>query len=180
MYEVLTDQSKRKIYDEYGEEGLEGGIPDSNNPFEFLFKHGRAPQGPRKTKSILQLVELTLADVYTGIKKKIKVVRNRICAQCGGKGGSEESIAECTACSGTGRVAKVVKMGFMISQTISACEECGGRGKTIKDKCKKCHGKTVVEEAKTLELDIDKGTPEGHRFVFNGESDEYVSRCATM
>jgi len=105
----------------------------------------------------------------------MKITRNRICKECNGKGGKEETITKCSACSGTGRVAKVIQMGNMISQTIKACDECRGRGKTIEEKCKECNGRTVVEEQKTIELDIVKGTPDGHRFTFNRESDEYVT-----
>lgn len=145
------------------------------DPFDIIFGNARrGPQGPRKGKSILQLIEVSLTDVYNGVKKKMKVTRSRLCKECNGKGGKEDSIIECTACSGTGRVTKVVRMGFMVSQTVSPCSECRGRGKVIKDKCKKCKGKAIVEEEKVLELDIAKGTPEGHRFIFNGDADEYV------
>ncbi len=29
-YEVLTDKQKRAVFDQFGEEGLKGGIPDSS------------------------------------------------------------------------------------------------------------------------------------------------------
>ena len=141
----------------------------------MLFGGRRKAQGPRKGKSVLQLIEISLAESYNGTTKKMKVTRSRICKECTGKGGKEDSIIECIACSGSGRVARLVRMGFMTSQTIGPCEECRGRGKIIKDKCKKCNGKMVVEEEKVLELDIAKGTPEGHRFVFKGDADEYVT-----
>jgi len=68
-------------------------------------------------------------------------------------------------------------MGFMITQSQSKCDECNGRGETIdeKFKCKVCKGKRIVEEEKAFTLEIEKGTPQGHRFVFSGESDEIVS-----
>lgn len=136
--------------------------------------HRQKAQGPRKAKSVLHLLEVLLADVYTGVKKKMKVTRDRICKECNGKGGKEDSISQCAKCGGAGRVAKIVKMGPMVSQTISACDECRGRGKVIKDKCKKCRGKAVVEDVKIIDIDVEKGTPEGHRYVFKGEADEYV------
>lgn len=142
---------------------------------DLLFGGRRGPQGPRKGKSVLQLIEISLAEAYNGATKKMKVTRSRLCKECKGKGGKEDSIAECKACSGTGRVARLVRMGFMTTQTITQCEECRGRGKIITDKCKVCSARMVVEEEKVLELDIMKGTPEGHRFVFKGDADEYVS-----
>ncbi len=158
---------------------MEGGIPGGPGgaPFDIfdLFeKRARGPQGPRKGKSVLHLLEVPLSDIYNGVKKKMKVTRDRVCKECGGKGGKEESITQCTVCGGAGRVAKVVRMGFMVTQTISPCDECKGRGKVIKDKCKNCKGKGVVEEVKILDIEVEKGTPEGHRYVFTGEADEYV------
>jgi DnaJ-class molecular chaperone len=135
----------------------------------------RRQQGPRKGKSVLQLLEITLVEAYNGASRKMKVTRSRLCKECNGKGGKEDSVAECTVCSGTGRVTRLMRMGFMTTQTITQCEECKGRGKIIKDKCKKCNGNMVVEEEKVLELDIAKGTPEGHRFIFKGDADEYVT-----
>ena len=136
---------------------------------------GRGPQGPRKGKTMLHLIEISLYDSYNGVDKKMRVNRLRICKECEGKGGKEDSIAPCNGCSGMGRVAKMVRMGFMVTQMIAPCDECQGRGKIIKDKCKNCKGRCVVEEEKVLELNIEKGTPEGHRFVFKEDADEYVS-----
>jgi len=175
----LTDAKKREIYDKYGAEGLEGDIPGGPGgaPFDIfdLFeRRARGPQGPRKGRSVLHLLKVNLSDIYKGVKRKMKVTRDRICKECQGKGGREDSITECPACKGAGRVAKVVKMGFMISQTIAPCDECHGRGKIIKDKCKNCKGKAVLEDQKIIEIEVEKGTPEGHRYVFAGEADEYV------
>jgi len=139
-----------------------------------LLNGGRRPQGPRKAKALLQLLEVSLADIYTGTKKKMKVNRDRLCADCGGKGGKEESIKQCTVCGGVGRVAKVIRMGMMISQTITHCDACGGKGKMITDPCKTCKSKGIREDIKILDIEVDKGTPEGHRYTFAGEGDEFV------
>ncbi len=171
----MTDANKRKIYDQYGEEGLEGNVPPGAGGFGFedLLRNARRDQGPRKAKSVLHLLEVPLSDIYAGAKKKMKVTRDRVCQECKGKGGKEDSITECATCGGAGRVAKVVRMGFMVTQTITHCEDCRGKGRVIKDKCKKCNGKCVIEEVKIIDVEVDKGTPEGHRFVFAGEADEY-------
>jgi DnaJ homolog subfamily A member 2 len=186
---VLTDPEKKKIYDQYGEEGLEGNGP--NGPggdggfdvFQQFFNQGdRKPGGgerKRKAKSVLHLLDLSLTDVYSGTKKKMKITRDRICKDCNGKGGKEDSIMECVRCHGAGRVIQTISRGFMMTQSISACDQCHGRGKVIKDKCKKCNRACVVSDVKEQKIDVEKGTPDGHRYVFKGEADEYVRLIKT-
>jgi len=42
-----------------------------------------------------------------------------------------------------------------------------------KDKCKTCNGQKVCKEKKVLEVEIDKGAPNGEKYIFHGEADEY-------
>lgn len=51
----------------------------------------------------------------------------------------------------------------MYSQSTGPCDECGGQGEIInmEKRCKKCKGKKVSKDRKTLTQDIDKGTPNG-------------------
>ena len=41
-----------------------------------------------------------------------------------------------------------------------------------KDRCKKCDADKVVRERKVLEVHIDKGMKDGHKFNFRGESNQ--------
>jgi DnaJ family protein A protein 2 len=63
----------------------------------------------------------------------------------------------------------------MYSQSTRPCDDCNGQGEVIseKDKCKTCDGKKVVKEKKIIEVQIDKGAPNGEKYVFHGEADEY-------
>jgi DnaJ homolog subfamily A member 2 len=63
----------------------------------------------------------------------------------------------------------------MYSQSTKPCDDCEGKGEVIneKDKCKECNGKKVVKDKKILEVQIDKGAPNGEKYVFHGEADEY-------
>ncbi len=91
---------------------------------------------------------------------------------------SPDGITKCPTCKGEGRIRKTVQLGpGMISQSIGACDACEGKGEKIKDKdrCKKCKGKKVVDDIKLLEVQIDKGCPDGERYTFHGEADEYVT-----
>jgi DnaJ family protein A protein 2 len=63
----------------------------------------------------------------------------------------------------------------MYSQSTRPCDDCEGKGEVIneKDKCKECLGKKVLKEKKILEVQIDKGAPNGEKYVFHGEADEF-------
>lgn len=63
----------------------------------------------------------------------------------------------------------------MYSQRTAPCDDCMGQGEQIneKDKCKTCNGKKVVKEKKIIDVQIDKGAPNGERYVFHGEADEF-------
>lgn len=87
----------------------------------------------------------------------------------GGKPGAKPK--KCPACSGSGQKV-AVDMYNRFSQVV--CGDCSGTGALLhtKDRCKKCKGKTLVEEKKPLEFWIERGMEEGDRIVLKGEADQ--------
>ena len=69
---------------------------------------------------------------------------------------------------------KMIGPGMYTQQT-GPCDECRGKGKVIdeKNKCKSCNGSQVAKDKKIIEVEIDKGSPHGEKYVFHGEADEY-------
>ena len=185
-YEVLMDKDKREIYDQSGEEGLKegGGGRGGADIFEAMFgggMPGRGPRGPQKGKSVQHAIKVTLEEIYNGKTTKIAVNRDRLCADCGGKGGKDGTNSTCGKCKGRGMVTKMTMLGpGMYSQSTGPCDDCGGSGNAIaeEDKCTTCNGKKVIKERKVLSAEIDKGSPHGHKYTFHGESDEYPDREA--
>jgi DnaJ homolog subfamily A member 2 len=177
-YEILSDESKRKIYDQYGEEGLkEGGAGfEGGDIFDLL--HGRAGgagAAKKKTKSVLHTLNVTLEDIFMGNKKYLEIQRYRVCQGCKGSGSKDpKANTKCTGCQGKGMkvVVRQISMGY-IQQTVQ-CPDCKGEGSVIKDKdrCTECKGEKMKKVSKTLQVDIDKGAPDGKRYTFAGESDE--------
>ena len=173
-YETLSDEEKRKVYDEYGEEGLKEGMTDGPSDIFDIF--GRSQKNARrKTKSVLQELEVSLEDIFIGKEKYLEINRYRICKKCKGNGSKDPNAnTKCPGCNGKRIKLVIQRMGNTILQSQQTCPDCRGEGYIIKneDKCTACHGQKVNRESKTLKISLDKGAPDGKRYTFEGESDE--------
>jgi DnaJ homolog subfamily A member 2 len=175
-YEALSDSEKRKLYDQYGEKGLENsGASDPSDIFDLFFggSRSRRPQGKRKGEDIDSPLKVTLEQIYNGASRRMAISKDVICDVCEGHGGPKDAIETCSNCNGTGVKVQIRQIGPVIQQTQAPCHSCRN-GKVIseKNKCKKCSGIGTCKERKVLEVFIEKGAPDGHRVVFSGEADE--------
>ncbi|KAJ8294232.1 DnaJ subfamily A member 2 [Rhodotorula toruloides] len=186
-YEVLSDPEKRRLYDQFGEEGLNGGGGmggmDPQDLFSQLFGGGGGffggggrgrPSGPRKGKDLVHRIKVSLEDLYKGKTSKLALQKHVICAKCKGKGGKEGAVKTCQSCKGQGVKIVLRQLGPMVQQIQQPCNDCNGEGEIInaKDRCKDCNGKKVINERKVLEVFIDRGMKDGQTITFAGEADQ--------
>lgn len=184
--EVLTDERRRKLYDETGltdEKQAEmsqgaphpfgGGFPfpfemNMNDLFGNMFGGGPPRGGPiRKNKKpapYIQNVPVTLEQFYIGHKFDIKINRNSFCGGCDHTGAKTKEM--CKACQGKGSVSQVVHMGPMAMHTTGPCMECQGKGEKIIESCLKCNGSGFVNETRNLSIRIVPGTKSQETFIF--------------
>jgi len=181
-YEVLSDDEKRKKYDTFGKEGLNGHhFSSAQDIFRNFFGDGGGifnlfgmGGGPRKTKDVRYSLGVTLKEFYRGTTKKINVQRNRICNECKGKGVKKDAkLKSCAVCKGSGVIIRHHQMAPGLIST-QMCYHCNGEKMMpdASDYCKKCSGKKVVKDVKLLKIHIQSVAKEGDVIHFPGEADE--------
>jgi molecular chaperone DnaJ len=175
-YEVLSDENKRRIYDQYGHQGLKGRGIDPNftdmgdifsafsDMFGDIFGMGggrrRASRGPRPGADLEYPLRLEFMEAVHGCQKEITVHRHAHCDICAGSGLKEgASESTCQTCGGAGQV--VQAQGFLRIRT--HCPTCRGTGRHVdpEDRCGSCSGsgreRTTDELTVTIPAGVDRG-----------------------
>ena len=193
-YGVLSDEQKRARYDQYGHAGVNGqdfsgaSMNDIFSQFGDIFSDlfggggggfsfnfgggsgfggfGGGGQRPVYKGSNLRLrVKLTLDEINSGVKKKVKVNKYVTCAKCHGSGSEDGQTETCKACGGRGQ--RVMRQSFFTQ--VTTCSACGGEGRVIKKKCSACNGDGIVKGEEVIELDIPAGVAEGMQLSVRGK-----------
>lgn len=118
-------------------------------------------------------IHLPLRDFYTGANHDFKVEKQIICQKCSGSGSEDGQRDTCPKCRGQGVVVQKHMLAPGIFQQMQMqCDACGGKGSTVKHKCKHCSGNRVVRDEESYELYVEKGMPRGVRITYENEGDE--------
>jgi molecular chaperone DnaJ len=195
-YQVLSDASKRKQYDQYGTTfdgagpGAGGGgfggqgfninmddLGDIFGGFGDIFGGGqRRTQTRNRTGGDIHMdVRIDFKDAVFGVERSLELYRPATCGNCKGNGGAPGSKAEeCKDCNGSGRVAVTQRTVFGVFQTASTCGTCHGEGKKFSTVCSHCNGSGRVRENRNLRVKIPAGIPDGAtiRVSHEGEAGE--------
>ncbi|HEY8110682.1 MAG TPA: DnaJ domain-containing protein, partial [Candidatus Nitrosotenuis sp.] len=194
-YAVLSDPEKRKIYDQYGHEGVDGrysredifqgartnfddvfsnfGSGGFDSIFENLFGRSGGFGGfaRQKGQDILYETNIALDDVFRGKRIDIDIRKNIDCDTCKGSGCAPGTRPEtCSACRGQGQVRMTRNMGFSTFVTVQPCTKCRGEGQIISKPCSSCKGTGKTKGTKHMSFDIPPGIDNGD-YVINGEGE---------
>ncbi|HNY16577.1 MAG TPA: molecular chaperone DnaJ [Treponemataceae bacterium] len=194
-YEVLADDQKRQIYDQYGHAGLEGmggpGGPGGFDPSQFqgfedifgdfggIFENlfGGSAGGSRRRgghggasqgASLRYDLQIDFHDAVYGTKAEIQYSRNEACAACKGTGAAGGSGRKmCATCQGAGQVRH--SSGFF--SIASPCPTCHGEGTIIENPCRECGGSGVQKKRQKILVTIPAGVEDGKRINIPRQGD---------
>ncbi|OJF76914.1 MAG: molecular chaperone DnaJ [Treponema sp. CETP13] len=193
-YEVLSDDKKRQIYDQYGFDGLEGmggatsgGYSHAFHDFEDIFGGSgfgdifsdlfggasmgggsRSQRTSNQGASLRYDLEIPFKDAVYGTKVEITFAHNEVCDSCHGTGGQAGSKKKtCPTCGGAGQVRRSAGF-FSVAQT---CSTCGGTGSVIDNPCKVCGGSGLQKKRKKIKITIPAGVDEGKRIAIPRQGD---------
>ncbi|MDR0506665.1 MAG: molecular chaperone DnaJ [Dysgonamonadaceae bacterium] len=190
-YEVLSNEDKRRRYDQFGHAGMGGSSGyDGGMTMEDIFSHfgdifggsfsrfggfsnfgGNSSGGRMNRGSDLRVkVKLSLKEIATGVEKKIKVNKYVSCSACHGTGAeNSNSYSTCNTCKGSGQVTRTVSTILGQMQTRTICSECNGEGKRITHKCPQCNGEGITRSDDVITINIPAGVAEGMQLSLGGK-----------
>ncbi len=179
-YEILSDASKRQLYDRHGHAAFANGTGGGANVdlgdlfgdlLGGLFGGAggqRRRSGPQRGQDVQAILDIELVEAATGVKKQVGVKREDSCDTCGGTGAKPGTKpTPCKRCGGQG--VTIQRQGFF--QVQQPCRSCNGAGQIIGDPCGGCRGHGRVVGSRTIDIDIPAGVDTGDRIRFQGMGD---------
>ncbi|MFH1767177.1 MAG: molecular chaperone DnaJ [Patescibacteria group bacterium] len=188
-YHVLSDDEKRRQYDQFGTtfdnagagaggfNGFSGGqgmnFEDLSDIFSGMFGGGGFGGKSRARGSDIMVdVDLEFKESIFGVEKEILLSKNSSCERCGGTGAEPATkMKTCTDCNGQGFKTTVQRTMLGAVQTRIACSTCNGQGEEPEQKCTTCHGIGLEYGRKTMRVDIPAGVEDGMRIRLRGQGE---------
>jgi molecular chaperone DnaJ len=189
-YEVLSDDSKRSLYDRYGHEGLAGsgrggfdggmdfgGFSDLSDIFAQFFGAPRSGGGRRSTvergADLKYDLEIDFVEAIFGLDKKISVPHLESCSVCTGSGAAPGSArVQCTTCSGAGQIRQTTQTFLGHFTQVLTCPNCQGEGTRVEKACTNCKGRGQIKKTHELDVKIPPGIDSGVRLRISGAGDQ--------
>jgi molecular chaperone DnaJ len=192
-YDVLSDEKKRKEYDEArtlfggggfrvpsGGAGGAGGVPFDlsdlfgggggggglGDLFGGIFRNRGGATAARRGGDVEADVTLSFDDAVHGVTVPVQLTGTGSCPTCHGSGAKPGTATHvCPQCSGTGMSSRNAG-GFAFAEP---CRECRGRGLLVDDPCMTCHGSGQALSTRTLRARIPAGVADGQRIRLAGK-----------
>ncbi|MCI5052850.1 MAG: molecular chaperone DnaJ [Simkaniaceae bacterium] len=198
-YDILGDEKKRQMYDQYGADAVRGGMgggPGAHgfasmdealrtfmnafggggggggeSIFDSFFGGGGGGGGTYATQGTSKKMNLTISfdEAAKGVTKEVNVTRYTQCTKCSGSGA--ESPKDISNCGTCGGSGQVHHSRGFFSMT-SACPNCHGAGKIVTKPCGECQGSGRKKLKERVKLPIPAGVDDGMRLKMSGLGDD--------
>ena len=189
-YETLSNDQKRQQYDQFGHAGAQGGFGGGTGGyggggfnsggfggggggFDTFFGGGAAtrdPNAPVQGDDLQYTMDLEFEEAVFGKEETIHYKREEVCSTCTGSGAKPGTQPQtCSKCQGTGTMTVAQQTAFGTFQTQTTCDQCGGTGKEIKEKCSDCHGSGLRRETHSVKVTIPAGIEDGNQIRLQGQ-----------
>lgn len=197
-YSVLSDENKRKMYDQYGHAGVSSSGPggagfggfsdfggsgfDFGDIFESIFGGsaggfggfsdfggGRSSSRSRATRGSDILMRMNLT-FEESIFGTEKKFNIDVVEECSDcHGHGGFDREDCSTCHGRGTVTSQQQTILGSFMSTTTCPDCHGEGHTYKRRCSECKGKGQVTVNKKLTINIPEGINTGDRQRVSGK-----------
>ncbi len=184
-YDVLSDPSKREMYDRYGTVDPRmgsGGGPDMGDFFgggfgmDDLFSvffggvaGGTSRRARTQGRDMAVQVVVTLEEAAEGVAREVAVNRLVPCDECGATGSQDDNGARtCPDCGGAGQRRTQQRTFLGVMQTVSPCERCSATGQVLESPCAECEGQGRVPDRDHITVEIPVGIDDGMQIRMRG------------
>jgi molecular chaperone DnaJ len=197
-YQILSDDTKRSQYDQFGEAGANGGFgggqgggfggfdfsgfqnANGGQSFEFdlgdifgeMFGGGSGRGKTRRGRDISVDIQISFKEAVFGVERQILINKVSQCDTCKGSGAESGSqMKKCATCGGKGKVNETRRSIFGVFQTTRECEVCQGRGEVPEKKCKTCGGAGVLNKQESIKVKVPAGLEAGEMIRLSGQGE---------
>jgi molecular chaperone DnaJ len=194
-YQVLSDDSKRAQYDQFGSDfqGYGGG-GGQGNPFQGGFNQGgfnvnfedfgdlgdifgdifggggrtREARG----RDIATEISVSFKEAAFGTERRVLLTKTSTCNTCSGSGAKPGTKKiTCTKCNGKGQVRETRNSFFGAIATTVICSNCHGSGEVPETPCPNCKGSGVENRQEEITIVIPSGIENGEMIRMTGKGE---------
>lgn len=174
-YEVLSNEEKRKQYDQFGKKGLDDQKMTFSRPEDLFaeifgsFGFGNFGFNFGQPRDVFEYpIKVSYKNLYKGKTLKFKIARQHIF-----KGDQSISSQECLKCfdncqlcqgRGFKLTTRQIGLGFL-SQQKEVCTKCSGTGKILHKDYK------FGQKEEIIQIDIKPGSFDGQRYILKEKGD---------
>ena len=188
-YDVLSDESKRRKYDQFGHAAVDGSAGpgggygsytnvDFTDIFESFFGGGfgggsrSRRNGPSAGANLKYGMSLDFMEAAFGLEKDITIEKEDLCPNCKGSGAQPGTVPEtCPSCRGAGRIQQQTASLFGMTMVTKDCPACSGKGTVIRTPCPNCSGRGRKRTKKTIHIKVPAGVDNGDMITISGEGE---------